>query len=64
MLKKENDITVSWELTLEEANLILKSLSLQPFKDVYELIGKLNHQANHQLMQNHVVDFVKKFQNQ
>ncbi|MCC5944817.1 MAG: hypothetical protein JJT94_07770 [Bernardetiaceae bacterium] len=37
------------EVSLEEANLIFKALGKEPFADVYELIGKLNEQANAQL---------------
>ena len=40
---------IQFELTLEEANLIFKALGKLPFADVYELIGKLNEQANAQL---------------
>ena len=38
-------------VSLDEANLIMKALGEMPFKDVYELIGKLNSQANNQLKQ-------------
>lgn len=41
------DLTL--RVSLDEANLIMKALSELPFKDVYELIGKLNDQANNQL---------------
>jgi hypothetical protein len=40
---------VVFQLTLEEANLIFKALGKLPFEQVYELIGKLNQQANEQL---------------
>jgi hypothetical protein len=40
---------VTFTVTLEEANLIFKALGKQPFEAVYELIGKLNDQANVQL---------------
>jgi hypothetical protein len=40
---------IQLEVTLEEANLIFKALGKLPFADVYELIGKLNEQANQQL---------------
>ncbi|TAF35405.1 MAG: hypothetical protein EAZ57_04915 [Cytophagales bacterium] len=43
--------TIFLELSLEEANMILKSLGQQPFNQVYELIGKINAQANDQLRQ-------------
>ncbi|MGB0929177.1 MAG: hypothetical protein ACPGVB_00275 [Chitinophagales bacterium] len=41
------EVTVS--LTLDELNLIFKALGNEPFRDVYELIGKLNEQTNAQL---------------
>ena len=40
---------VVFKLTIQEANLIFKSLGKLPFEEVYELIGKLNTQANQQL---------------
>lgn len=40
---------IQFNVTVEEANLLFKALGNLPFKDVYELIGKLNEQANHQL---------------
>jgi len=33
------------KLTLEEINLVLKALGDRPFKEVYQLIGKINSQA-------------------
>ena len=41
------DRTLSIELNLEEGNLLLTALAECPFKTVFELIGKLNHQAHH-----------------
>ena len=40
---------IQLSVTVEEGNLIFKGLSKLPFEEVYELIGKLNEQANHQL---------------
>ncbi|MEM9023115.1 MAG: hypothetical protein AAGB22_05205 [Bacteroidota bacterium] len=40
---------LKFEVTLDEANLIIKALSQRPFAEVYELVGKLNAQANEQL---------------
>lgn len=37
------------KVTVEEGNMIFKGLGKLPFEDVFELIGKLNEQANHQL---------------
>jgi hypothetical protein len=43
---------IHFKMTLEEANLVFKGLGYLPFKDVYELIGNLNEQANAQLQKN------------
>ena len=43
---------VTFTLTLDEANKIFKALGALPFSEVYELIGKLNEQANQQLSGN------------
>ena len=40
------------ELTLDQVNLILQALGDLPFKEVYELIGEINAQANKQLSGN------------
>ena len=44
-----NPTNIQFSVSLEEANLIFKALGKLPFTDVYELIGKLNEQANAQL---------------
>ncbi|GAB4396891.1 MAG: hypothetical protein OHK0053_12020 [Microscillaceae bacterium] len=44
-----NPPKVCFEVSIEEANLIFKALGRMPFAEVYELIGKLNAQANAQL---------------
>jgi hypothetical protein len=41
--------TIQLTISLEEANLILDALGQQPFRSVYELIGKIQQQANEQL---------------
>jgi hypothetical protein len=33
-------------LTVDEINVIFKALGDRPFKEVYELFGKLNNQVN------------------
>lgn len=43
---------VTLTITLEEANLILDGLGGMPFSKVYQLIGKIQQQANHQLSPN------------
>lgn len=40
---------ITLSLTLEETNLIIKSLAKEPFQDVFELIGKINEQADEQI---------------
>ena len=40
---------IKLKLNLEEVNILLKSLSKEPFKDVFELIGKINEQAGEQI---------------
>lgn len=40
---------INLTLTIEEVNLIFKALGDQPFKEVFELVGKINAQANAQL---------------
>ena len=41
-----SDRMLQIELKFEEGNLILEALAEHPFKLVFELIGKLNQQAN------------------
>ncbi len=36
-------------LTLDEINMVIKSLAKEPFQEVYELIGKINEQADIQI---------------
>jgi hypothetical protein len=40
-----NEETISLELTREESGVIVQALAECPFKLVFELIGKINHQA-------------------
>jgi hypothetical protein len=39
---------ISLKLTIEEVKIIMNSLAKLPFENVYELIGKINNQANEQ----------------
>jgi len=41
--------TIAFELTIDEANLILEALGQLPFAKVYALIGKVQEQARQQL---------------
>jgi hypothetical protein len=40
---------VTFTVTIDEANLLFKALGRIPFEQVYQLIGKMNEQANQQL---------------
>ena len=48
-MQEEKEIIINLSLDLDEVNLVLKALSEQPFKSVFEIIGKINDQANQQL---------------
>ncbi len=45
--KETNNISLS--LNVDEVNLLLKALGDRPFREVYELIGKINDQAYEQM---------------
>lgn len=47
---QQNTITLSLDIT--EVNLMIKVLSEKPFREVYELIGKIHAQSNAQLKPN------------
>jgi len=40
---------ISLNLDLDEVNVIIKCLSERPFREVYELVGKIHAQSNTQL---------------
>lgn len=40
---------IDLSLDINEANLIIQSLSDRPFREVYELLGKIHAQSNAQL---------------
>ena len=40
---------IELRVSLDEVNTILKALSKEAFKDVFELIGKINEQAGTQI---------------
>jgi hypothetical protein len=46
VIKKDNFVL---NFSLEDINIILKALSEMPFKDVYDVIGKINFQTNEQM---------------
>ena len=41
--------TINLSLDINEVNVIIKSLSDRPFREVYELLGKIHAQSNAQL---------------
>ena len=41
--------TIQFQLDIEEANTILKALGRMPYEEVYQLIDKLQHQAQAQI---------------
>jgi hypothetical protein len=45
-MSKHDAETLQLSLTAEQGNLVITALAECPFKQVYELIGKLNRQAN------------------
>lgn len=40
---------INLTLTLDETNLIIRALAKEPFQEVFELIGKINEQADEQI---------------
>jgi hypothetical protein len=40
---------IELRLDINEVNIIIKALSERPFKEVYELLGKIHAQSNTQL---------------
>lgn len=47
-----HDNTIELKLNVTEVNLIIKVLSERPFREVYELIGKIHTQSSSQLASN------------
>jgi len=47
--ENEEEIRLTMTFTVEQMNIILKALSKEPFKDVFQLIGHINEQAATQL---------------
>lgn len=41
--------TIELRLDINEVNVIIKALSERPFREVYELLGKIHAQSNAQL---------------
>ena len=47
--EEKEEVNLTMEFTIDEMNIILQALSKEAFKDVYQLIGKINEQAADQL---------------
>lgn len=47
---------IKLELSIDEINIVLNSLSVQPYREVYELIEKLQQEATEQLKSKPIVD--------
>ena len=43
---------ITLNLTIDEINVIIKALSERPFREVYELVGKIHAQSNSQIILN------------
>lgn len=48
--------TLELKLDIAEVNVIIKALSERPFREVYELIGKIHAQSSNQLKPNSLSD--------
>ncbi|WP_184891146.1 hypothetical protein [Candidatus Cardinium hertigii] len=48
--------TIDLRLDITEINIIIKALSERPFREVYELIGKIHAQSSPQLKQKELDD--------
>ena len=51
--------TIDLRLELNEVNIIIKALSDRPFREVYELLGKIHAQSNAQLPKQELLDSKK-----
>ena len=47
---------IALELDINEINVIIKALSERPFREVYELVGKIHSQSSGQVTQNSLVE--------
>jgi len=54
------DSIIKLELTLNEVNYILESLADKPYREVFELIGKIKEQATPQVKQERPEQFLTK----
>lgn len=51
-MEEEEVRFLEMKFTIDEMNLILQALSKEPFKDVFQIIGKINEAAAIQLNDN------------
>ena len=58
-MKKE----ITLHLTIEEINIIFNALGERPFREVFELVGKINEQSNEQLKEIEQNDLAEKKEN-
>ena len=56
MIMKDSARPHTVSMTLEEGGLVMEALAEYPFKTVFELIGKLNQQANFHAASAHAAD--------
>lgn len=47
--QKIDDRQICLSMTVDDANVIIGALSERPFKEVFDLIGRINKQATEQL---------------
>jgi hypothetical protein len=48
-MNRENMKTIQFDLTIDDANLVLEALGTLPFARVYSLIGRIQEHARRQL---------------
>ena len=58
IIKKDNFVL---NFSLEDINIILKALSEMPFKEVYDVIGKINFQTNEQMKSKQLLMFINRY---
>ena len=56
--------TIELQLDITEINLIIKTLSERPFREVYELIGKIHAQSSHQLQKKDITNITQNHNDQ
>lgn len=46
------DKEITLKLSISEVNMVLDALSERPYKDVFQLVAKIQHQGNEQVESN------------